>query len=101
MINESLITHACPETPWSGVKMSGVGRVHSDDGLRDLCTAYHVNEEVIPTLKWSPFWQPYSHKMFQTLLGASRTLNHSNFTTKAEGVWSMLSGAIDMVRNGK
>ncbi len=100
MINEVLITHACPETPWGGVKKSGIGRVHSDDGLRDLCQTYHVNEETIPTMKWSPFWQPYSHKMYRTLLSASRSLNHSEFAVKATGAWSFLSSTIDMVRKG-
>lgn len=98
MINETLVTHACPETPWGGVKESGVGRVHSDQGLRDLCVAYHVNEEVVPTMKWSPFWQPYSHKMYKALLGAARLLNHSDFATKASGAWSFLGEATEMIR---
>ena len=99
MINETLFTHACPETPWGGVKKSGIGRVHSDDGLRDLCIPYHVNEETIPTAKWSPFWQPYNHKMYRALLGAARALLHSDFSTKATGAWGFLSTAVDMIRH--
>jgi len=98
MVNETLFTHACPETPWGGVKKSGIGRVHSDDGLRDLCIPYHVNEEAIPTAKWSPFWQPYSHKMYEALLGAARALNHSDLSSKATGAWGFLATAVDMVR---
>jgi succinate-semialdehyde dehydrogenase/glutarate-semialdehyde dehydrogenase len=98
MVNETLFTHACPETPWGGVKMSGMGRVHSDDGLRDLCVAYHVNEEVLPTMKWSPFWQPYSHKMYQALLGMARTLVHSDLSTKASGAWTFLGKVYEMIR---
>ena len=75
MINETLFTHACPEVPWQGVKKSGMGRVHSDEGLRDLCIGYHVNEEVVPTVKWSPFWQPYGHQMYRTLIGAAKAIN--------------------------
>lgn len=99
MINETLLTHACPETPWGGVKKSGIGRVHSDDGLRDLCVAYHVNEEVVPTMKWSPFWQPYSHKMYKTILGAARILNHSELSTKASGAWEAVTNVYDLIRN--
>jgi succinate-semialdehyde dehydrogenase/glutarate-semialdehyde dehydrogenase len=98
MVNETLFTHACPETPWGGVKLSGVGRVHSDDGMRDLCIPYHVNEEVLPTAKWSPFWQPYSQKMYRALLGAARALNHSDVGTKATGAWGFLSTAVEMIR---
>jgi len=98
MVNETLFTHACPETPWGGVKKSGVGRVHSDDGLRDLCVAYHVNEEVLPTGKWSPFWQPYSHSMYRALIGAARTLNHSQVSTRAAGAWDFVRSAYERAR---
>lgn len=98
MVNETLITHACPETPWGGVKRSGVGRVHSDEGLRDLCVGYHVNEEVVPAPRWSPFWQPYSHKMYHALLGAARALDHSELASKAAGARHLLSSTLDLVR---
>ncbi|OIP30399.1 MAG: hypothetical protein AUK47_25200 [Deltaproteobacteria bacterium CG2_30_63_29] len=98
MINETLITHAMPETPWGGVKQSGVGRVHSDQGLRDLCVSYHVNEEVLPTMKWSPFWQPYSHAMFDAVLGAARTINHSEWGRKAGGAKAAFANIMDLVR---
>ncbi len=98
MINETLITHGCPETPWQGVKKSGVGRVHSDDGLRDLCIGYHVNEETVPTLKWSPFWQPYSHKMYRTLIHAARLMNHSRWSEKAKGAAGFMDLVYQMIR---
>lgn len=63
MVNDVIITHAMPETPWQGVKQSGVGRAHSDEGLRDLCHAGHVNYDVIsiPSMFWDRFWvwHPY------------------------------------------
>ncbi|MCB9477456.1 MAG: aldehyde dehydrogenase family protein [Deltaproteobacteria bacterium] len=75
MVNEVLVTHGFPETPWQGVKKSGVGRVHSDDGLKDLCVAYHVNYDALPQPAWSPFWQSnYGHKMFKRLAGLGRLM---------------------------
>ena len=90
MINETLITHACPETPWSGVKESGTGRVHSDEGLRDLCVPYHVNEEIVPTMKWSPFWQPYTHGAYRALIAASRALLHSKAGKRMAGTRALM-----------
>ena len=98
MVNETLFTHACPETPWQGVKQSGMGRVHSDDGLRDLCIAYHVNEETVPTMKWSPFWQPYSHSMYKMLLGAARALGRSGISSRAAGVRDLFGSLVQKVR---
>ncbi|HPX19852.1 MAG: aldehyde dehydrogenase family protein [Desulfomonilia bacterium] len=76
MLNETLITHAFPETPWQGFKESGTGRAHSDDGLRDLCLPCHVNYDTmpIPRLLWKKFWvwHPYDSKKirrFHSLYG--------------------------------
>jgi acyl-CoA reductase-like NAD-dependent aldehyde dehydrogenase len=75
MINDTIITHALPETPWQGVKESGIGRVHSEDALRDFSIAYHVNYDTFPLLKplWTIWtWPPYSAfkvKLFKLLFG--------------------------------
>ncbi len=98
MVNETLFTHACPETPWQGVKKSGIGRVHSDDGLRDLCIGYHVNEEVLPTPKWNPFWQPYGHQMYRTLIGAARAIDRTGLSAKATAAWDFLNSAYETYR---
>lgn len=76
MLNETLITHVFPETPWQGFKESGTGRAHSDDGLRDLCLACHVNYDTMPIPRplWNKFWiwHPYDPKKirrFHSLYG--------------------------------
>lgn len=68
IINDTLVTHAYPETPWQGVKESGFGRVHSDEGLRDLCVGYHVNHEVFSME--NPTWYPYTTEKMKTVLAA-------------------------------
>ena len=67
MVNETLITFAAPETPWGGVKESGIGRTHSDDGLRDLCQTRHVNYDRL-RLKRELWWYPYSDKLYKQTL---------------------------------
>jgi succinate-semialdehyde dehydrogenase/glutarate-semialdehyde dehydrogenase len=59
MVNDCLVTYGAPETPWLGVKQSGIGRSHSEEGLRDLCETRHVNYDRI-TLSREPWWFPYS-----------------------------------------
>ena len=76
MHNDALYTHAAPETPWGGVKASGLGRVHGKHGLRDLCETRHVNLE---RFSFPAFWYyPYSAKSYRlgrrvygTLIGTS------------------------------
>jgi acyl-CoA reductase-like NAD-dependent aldehyde dehydrogenase len=45
IINDVIYTHGVAETPWGGVKQSGIGRVHGEHALKDMCEARHVNVE--------------------------------------------------------
>ncbi|AKU91739.1 aldehyde dehydrogenase family protein [Vulgatibacter incomptus] len=72
MINDVLYTHALPETPWGGVKQSGIGRVHGIQGLKDLCEVRHVNR---PRLPMVPLWMfPYRERTFRAFRYGMRKL---------------------------
>ena len=72
MHNDTLYTHAATETPWGGVKSSGLGRVHGKHGMRDFCEVRHVNLE---HFNFPAFWYyPYSRKGFAKGLRVYRTL---------------------------
>jgi acyl-CoA reductase-like NAD-dependent aldehyde dehydrogenase len=73
VVNDVLITFAAPETPWAGVKQSGIGRTHSDDGLRDLCQARHVNYDRM-SFRRELWWYPYSGKLYNRGLKILRWL---------------------------
>jgi acyl-CoA reductase-like NAD-dependent aldehyde dehydrogenase len=64
MINDVLATHGMPETPWGGVKSSGVGHTHGDDSLRHMCQQRHVNYGRLPALRSEPYWYPYGPKLY-------------------------------------
>ncbi len=59
MINDVIVTNAMAETPWGGLKQSGIGVTHSDDGMRAMCQARHVNYDLLPWLSKEPWWYPY------------------------------------------
>jgi succinate-semialdehyde dehydrogenase/glutarate-semialdehyde dehydrogenase len=71
IVNDVLITYGAPETPWGGIKQSGIGVTHSEKGLRELCQARHVNYDRI-ALKRELWWYPYSDKLYQQTLKAMR-----------------------------
>ncbi len=71
-VNEVLLTHASPETPWGGVKASGLGFTHSAEGLRAMCEARHVNYSPWPPLlmPWFfPYHRKYVHPVGELLRG--------------------------------
>ncbi|HEX8852278.1 MAG TPA: aldehyde dehydrogenase family protein, partial [Pyrinomonadaceae bacterium] len=43
MVNEVLYTHGIAQTPWGGVKQSGLGRTHGRLGLLELVAPHHVH----------------------------------------------------------
>jgi acyl-CoA reductase-like NAD-dependent aldehyde dehydrogenase len=61
IINDVLYTHAAAETPWFGIKESGIGVTHSNHGLREFARMKHVNWDLLP-LKTNLWWFPYSAK---------------------------------------
>ncbi len=79
MINDVLATYAAPETPWGGVKNSGIGHTHSAQGLRDFCQARHVNYERLSLGKREIWWYPYKPRTFKTLLKAAKLLFGKRF----------------------
>ncbi len=77
MINDVLYTHALPETPWGGVKQSGLGRVHGLQGLKDLCEIRHLNR---PRLALLPLWMfPYRERTFRAFRLGMRKLFRGPF----------------------
>jgi succinate-semialdehyde dehydrogenase/glutarate-semialdehyde dehydrogenase len=74
MVNDVLATYGMPETPWAGLKASGLGRVHSDEGLRELCQTRHVNYDVIKPMMRELWWYPYSEGSYNLIKRGIRTL---------------------------
>jgi acyl-CoA reductase-like NAD-dependent aldehyde dehydrogenase len=67
MINDLIASYAAPETPWGGVKQSGIGRVHGGaQGIREFCQERHIMAERA-SLKRELWWFPY-RRSTQTLL---------------------------------
>ncbi|MEK7400484.1 MAG: aldehyde dehydrogenase family protein [Candidatus Poribacteria bacterium] len=61
MINEVVYTAGLAETPWGGVKESGMGRTHADIGLYEFVNIRHIHKprSRLFTFK-SPWWFPYT-----------------------------------------
>ena len=74
LVNDVLINHAAPETPFGGIKQSGFGRVHGDDALRDMAEKRHVNYDRFAAPARDPFWFPYTEKSYGWMRKGVRAL---------------------------
>jgi succinate-semialdehyde dehydrogenase/glutarate-semialdehyde dehydrogenase len=67
MVNEVLYTHALAQTPWGGMKQSGIGRTHGRLGLLELVQAQHVHVNRIPFFRdfWWFRYTPRATRLFR------------------------------------
>jgi acyl-CoA reductase-like NAD-dependent aldehyde dehydrogenase len=66
IVNDVIYTYGVPETPWGGVKHSGIGRVHGEQVLKDMSEARHINlERFHIRMPWS---FPYSERAARNFL---------------------------------
>jgi acyl-CoA reductase-like NAD-dependent aldehyde dehydrogenase len=67
MVNEVLYTHGIAQTPWGGVKLSGIGRTHGRAGLLELVTAQHIHVNRLARLHdlWWFNYTPGAAKLFR------------------------------------
>ncbi len=72
IVNDVLYTYGTPETPWGGVKQSGIGRVHAEQALKDLCEMRHVNVERFHINV--PWMYPYKESAHKMVLNLARRL---------------------------
>jgi succinate-semialdehyde dehydrogenase/glutarate-semialdehyde dehydrogenase len=74
MVNDVLTAYAAPEAPFGGVKESGFGRVHGEEGLRDLCEVRHVNYDRVTLGSREPLWYPYGERSYKAAMKGLRLL---------------------------
>jgi acyl-CoA reductase-like NAD-dependent aldehyde dehydrogenase len=71
-VNDHMYTHGAAQTPWGGVKDSGVGRVHGSQGFAE-CT----NTKLVATDRLGAvdlWWHPYDETLGRTLHAAAQLL---------------------------
>ncbi len=74
-INEAVYTHALCQTPWGGIKESGIGLSHGRIGLLELVRPHHVH-----TNRWmrkSMWWYPYGRTSYEGFFKLAKTFTGS------------------------
>jgi succinate-semialdehyde dehydrogenase/glutarate-semialdehyde dehydrogenase len=67
MVNEVLYTHGIAQTPWGGMKQSGLGRTHGRPGLLELVAPQHVHVNHISRMRdfWWFNYTPRASRLFR------------------------------------
>jgi succinate-semialdehyde dehydrogenase/glutarate-semialdehyde dehydrogenase len=83
VINDAPHTHAIFSLPWGGLKNSGIGRVHGEEGLRDMCHQQIVTYDILGQWK-QPWWFPYSDIHFALLKNFTLFIAETSLFKKAK-----------------
>jgi len=64
-----LYTHGIAQTPWGGVKQSGLGRTHGRLGLLEMVAPYHVHVNRLASMQdvWWFSYTPGAATLFRSL----------------------------------
>jgi acyl-CoA reductase-like NAD-dependent aldehyde dehydrogenase len=77
MVNEVLYTHGIAQTPWGGVKQSGLGRTHGRLGLLELVSPQHVHVNRFARLR-DFWWFGYTPQAVELFRGFARRFATGN-----------------------
>jgi succinate-semialdehyde dehydrogenase/glutarate-semialdehyde dehydrogenase len=69
MINDHLMSHGQPETPWGGFKHSGIGRTHGEIGFNEMTQPQVIVNDMMSFAKKDPWWHPYSKELYEGIKG--------------------------------
>jgi succinate-semialdehyde dehydrogenase/glutarate-semialdehyde dehydrogenase len=75
LINDVIISYGAPETPWGGLKQSGIGRIHwGAAGIREYCQPRHIMTERFRPLRKEMWWFPYKKGSYARMLRLMRLM---------------------------
>jgi succinate-semialdehyde dehydrogenase/glutarate-semialdehyde dehydrogenase len=85
-INDHLMSHGLTETPWGGIKESGIGRTHGKIGFDEMTYPKVIVKDILPFVKRNLWWHPYNFNVFAGLNGMLNFLYSKSFSLKVTGL---------------
>ena len=67
MINDHMMSHGMPETPWGGFRQSGIGRSHGEAGLLEMYQPRAVVDDLLHRANRQMWWYPYDARVYKGL----------------------------------
>jgi hypothetical protein len=69
MINDHLMSHGLPGTPWGGFRHSGIGRTHGRIGFDEMTQPQVIVHDILPLARRMPWWHPHGPGVYRGLAG--------------------------------
>lgn len=89
-INDHLMSHGLPETPWGGMKLSGIGRTHGRIGFDEMTQPQCIVDDLFGGLPRNLWWHPYDAELYEGLRGLLLGLYGRSIGTRLAGLKATL-----------
>jgi succinate-semialdehyde dehydrogenase/glutarate-semialdehyde dehydrogenase len=73
VVNDCMLTYGVPESPFGGIKHSGIGRVNGEQGLRSYCNTQSILIDRLGAAS-EPLWYPYSARKLALIQRAMKLM---------------------------
>ncbi len=90
MVNDHLMSHGLPETPWGGFKQSGLGRTHGAIGMTEMTQAQCLVHDYLPGVKRNLWWHPHGPAVYRGVRGILALICGQGAMTRLKGLGSLL-----------
>lgn len=101
IINEVLYTSALAETPWGGIKESGIGRTHSDLGMMEFVNVRHIHKPKSRLFVFKSWWWfPYSRHQYELFQQVAELFRRS-WVDRIKAVPLVLWNLVKMLKDEK
>lgn len=86
-VNDHLMSHGLPETPWGGFKQSGIGRTHGRLGFDEMTRPQCVVDDVLPGVKRDLWWYPHGPEVYAGVRAILELLHGRGLGLRARAAW--------------
>lgn len=89
-VNDHLVSHGMPETPWGGFKASGIGRTHGELGFLEMTQPQVIVHDMLGWTRRNLWWQPYSAAVYRGLRGTLLAFYGKGLSQRVSGIKPLL-----------
>lgn len=97
-INDHLMSHGLPETPWGGFKQSSLGRTHGQLGFAEMTQPQCIVDDLLGGLKRNLWWYPNHPEVYRGLRGMIDFLYARGLGRRLAGLSHLLKAASRVFR---
>ncbi len=89
-INDHLMSHGLPETPWGGFKDSGLGRTHGAIGFAEMTQPQCIVDDLTHRAKKNIWWHPHGPEVYRAVKGILNALYAKGISKRISGFYRLL-----------